>query len=139
MKDFHYCVRGGLLLKPKINGRTKGKAYENHVAALMRNAGFEEAKRHLEFQIQEGNQGRDLDGTQPFCVQCKCYGKTPSIVVMNEIIPTEEYPFRVAFLKKTRSKSSPGMHVAVVDVDLFLAMIGILKENDLLKELQYGI
>lgn len=136
MLDIQLCVRGEYTLaKAKINSRMKGKSYENHVAALFRSIGFSESKRHLEFQMQEGNHGRDLDGTQPFSVQCKCYGKTPSITVMNEIVPTEEYPFRVAFLKKTKSKGSPGIQVVAIDVDVFLSIVGLLKEHNLLSEI----
>lgn len=118
--------------------RRKGSAYENHVANCLRNSGFPEAKRHLEFQFAEAL-GRDLDHTKPFAIQCKHWNKTPPITVLNELITDSEYYIRVAFLKKSQMKDSPGMHVVVMDADWFLAIVSLLQENDLLKELTYEI
>ena len=108
--------------------RTKGAAYERHIACLFIKIGFEKAKRHLEVQSQEAGFGRDLDNTSPFAVQCKCWKSTPSISAIDEIIPSEEYPIRVAILKRTQSKGRSGLEVAVIDLTVFLNIVSMLIE-----------
>ena len=100
--------------------RRKGSVYENKLAKQFRDIGFKDAKRHLEFQGQEAEEGRDLDGTQPLAIQAKCWKSTPSIEAINQIVPSDEYPIRVAILKRTQSKGRPGLEVAVLDLDTFL-------------------
>lgn len=106
--------------------RNKGAAYERHLAKIFQGMGFDNAKRHLEFQGQEAEEGRDLDGTQPFAVQAKCWGKTPSISAINQVMPTDSYPLPVAVLKRTQSKGVKGLEVAVMPLDLFVALIKTL-------------
>ena len=55
--------------------RNKGASYERAVAKLFKFWGWPDAKRNLD-QYQAVD-GRDLKGTFPFVVQCKC-GKAPS-------------------------------------------------------------
>ncbi len=112
--------------------RDKGKAYENFVAKIFRLAGWPNAKRHLEFQSEEAVEGRDLDGTQPFAVQAKCWKKAPPITALLQVNPTEEYPIPVAVLKRTRAPGVPTMEVAVVDLDVFMRMVAILRDEGLL-------
>ena len=109
--------------------RRKGAAYERHLANLFKNIGYPDAKRHLEFQGQEAEEGRDLDGTQPLAIQAKCWKSTPSIEAINQIVPSEEYPIRVAILKRTQSKGRPGLEVAVLDLDTFLAMVQFIESS----------
>jgi hypothetical protein len=116
------------------NSRNKGKGYENQIAQIFKSIGFSNAKRHLEFQGAEAIDGRDLDGTQPFCVQAKCWKKTPSVSAIDQMLDSEEYPLRVAVLKRTQSKGVHGLEVAVLDLDAFTTMVRILKENNLLEE-----
>lgn len=106
--------------------RDKGAKHERYVAQLFRSAGFPNAKRHLEYQGQEAEEGRDLDGTQPYAVQVKCWKSTPSIMAIDEITPTEEYPIRVAILKRTQSKGVKPLEVAVVDLTVFMNIIDLL-------------
>jgi len=61
--------------------RTKGYSFERYVAQVMRLAGFKDAKRQLEYQIDTA-QGIDLEHTGPFKIQCK---KTKKYVSMNTI------------------------------------------------------
>lgn len=122
--------------------RNKGASYERHIAHLFRDLGFEKAKRHLESQPSEAGFGRDLDGTQPFAMQLKCWKSTPSISAIDEIIPSEEYPIRVAILKRTQSKGRPGLEVAVVDLNVFINIVSLLLDSiyaeDLAKELLWS-
>lgn len=120
-----------------MTSRVKGKAYENQVAKQFRDIGFINAKRHLEYQFQEAL-GRDLDGTQPFAVQCKCWKATPSIRAMEEIVLDEHYTLPVAILKRTQSIKFKKLEVAAMPLDLFLAIVKILIEHGLLGELQWS-
>ena len=101
--------------------RRKGLSYENKVAAKFRNAGWTDAKRHLEFQSQEAISGRDLDGTQPFAVQVKCWKIPPNISVINEITIDKEYYIRCAVLKRQVTGRKP-IEVACIDLQIFLEM-----------------
>lgn len=110
--------------------RRKGKAYENHIATLFREAGWSDAKRHLEFQGQEAEAGRDLDGTQPFAIQAKCWKRTPSVSAIEQIECDEEYFIPIAILKRQSVGGTP-LEVAVVPLNIFLDMIGTL--NDMIE------
>jgi hypothetical protein len=107
--------------------RDKGARYENEIAHLFRLLGFDGAKRHLEFQSEEADEGRDLDGTFPFAVQCKCWAKTPSISCIEQIVPTNEYPLPIAFLKRTQSKGVKSLEVVAMPVDVFEAIVFALR------------
>lgn len=124
----------GKKTKKMANSRNKGKSYENQIAISFRNAGFTTAKRHLEFQGAEAIDGRDFDNTEPFCIQAKCWKKTPSISAIDQVADSERYPIRVAILKRTQSKGVHGLEVAVLDFDAFMEIVSILKENNLLDE-----
>lgn len=117
------------------DSRNKGKAYENYIAKLFREAGWESAKRHLEYQSEEAVEGRDLDGTEPFAVQIKCWGKAPPITAILEITPDGDYIFPIAILKRTRSTGIPTLEVAVVDLTTFVSMIVLLRRHGLLEYL----
>lgn len=64
--------------------RRKGLAYENDVAAKLRQAGFPEAKRHLEYQSQEAK-GYDLDNTGALRIQCKRYKQYVPLSKIEEV------------------------------------------------------
>lgn len=115
--------------------RNKGLGYERHIAHRFIEEGFEDAKRHLESQHQEAGQGRDLDGTAPFAVQCKHWNGAPPITKIDEIVPSEEYPIRTAILKRSMKKGVSGIEVAVIDIDVFFAIIRLLKRNGLVSQL----
>lgn len=102
--------------------RNKGKRYERELANLFKEYGWDEAKRHLEYQAAEAEEGRDLDGTQPFSVQAKCWQRTPSISVLETVTTTEEYPIRLAFLKRSKVGQTP-LEVVVMDVKVFMEMV----------------
>jgi hypothetical protein len=113
------------------HSRNKGKAYENQIAKLFRKAGWVDAKRHLEFQSGEAEEGRDLDDTQPFAVQAKCWKSTPSIMAIKELTLKEDYVIPVAFLKRTRSPGKSTIDVAVIPTNVFFAIISMLTEEQI--------
>ena len=110
------------------SSRRKGAAYEREVANLFKELGWEDAKRHLEYQPDEAEEGRDLDGTQPFAVQAKCWGKTPSITAIEEITVSEEYPIPLAILKRSATGQKP-LEVAVMRLEDFKMLLMSLLEN----------
>ena len=116
--------------------RRKGHSYERYIASLFRDIGYLDAKRHLEFQKVEAEEGRDIDGTQPFGIQCKHYKSTPSIQAINQLKVTNEYPLRVAILKRTSNKGNPPLEVAVIDLDLFFDILYELTEEQLSRIVQ---
>lgn len=116
-----------------VNGRRKGSAYENHVANKHRQAGFVDAKRHLEFQWQEAK-GVDLDNTFPLAVQIKCKKSTPSITAIDEIADGD-LPIRVAILKRTQSPGKHKIEVACIDVEAYYAIVKIFNELNLWERL----
>jgi len=110
------------------SSRRKGANYEREMAALFRELGWPDAKRHLEYQSDEAEEGRDLDGTQPFAVQAKCWGKTPSISALEEILTTEEYPIPLAILKRSKIGEQP-LEVAVMRLDDFKMLLSALLDK----------
>jgi len=114
------------------NSRRKGHNYERQLAKRLRAAGFPDAARHLEYQDDEATDGRDLKGTQPFAIQAKHWKTNPPISAIEQVVPTDEYPIRVAFLKRTQAKRKPGLEVMVVHADVGLQMIRLLRDHDLL-------
>ena len=116
--------------------RTKGRAYEQEIARLIRDKIDGTAKRHLEFQYQEAEEGRDIDTTLPFAIQCKHWKSTPSISAIDEIKTSEDYPLRMCILKRSNSKGVKGIEVAVVDLDIMISMLQQLHWHGLLDDLQ---
>lgn len=116
----------------------KGTRFENVIANMLRSNGYPDAERHLEFQAEHAV-GRDLDGTQPFAIQAKCYKSTPSIKAIEEIQHDDDYPYRVVWLKRTRSKGTSTLHVVGFDHEVALAMMNLLKKHNLFDELQETI
>lgn len=113
----------------------KGKGYERDVANMFKAAGWIEAKRHLEYQSQEAIDGRDLDNTAPFAVQCKCWKSTPSISAIEQVTPSADMPFRCAVLKRTKSTGSSTLEVVAVDAHVFFSMLELLQSKGLIQEL----
>lgn len=114
------------------NERAKGLSYERDVAEMLRQFGFPNAKRHLEFQKDEAK-GIDLDNTWPLGVQCKAWKSAPPITVIDEIVDGR-FPIRTAILKRKAQKGKHKIEVAVVDVEAFYAMIKVISDNKLWTE-----
>jgi len=113
------------------DSRNKGKNYENYIVRMFREAGWTDAKRHLEFQSEEAVEGRDLDNTEPFAVQIKCWKKAPPITAIMEVVPDNDYAHPLAVLKRTRSAGVSTLEVAVIDLNVFMKMLFLLRENGL--------
>lgn len=63
--------------------RAKGHSFERWVANQFKKI-FPDARRHLEYQMQEAN-GVDVVGVHPYLVQCKRGRKYSSITAIREI------------------------------------------------------
>lgn len=113
--------------------RRKGANYEREIANVFKEMGWTEAKRHLEYQSLEAEEGRDLDGTQPFAVQAKCWSKTPSITAIDEITASEDFPIPLAVLKRSQVGQEP-LEVAVLHLRHFIVLVELLVENNLLPQ-----
>lgn len=73
---------------------------------MFQELGFKEAKRHLEYQSSEAEDGRDLDHTGPFLVQCKVGGQVPSLAYRAlDQLKDKEGKHKLAVMKKDRKKT----------------------------------
>lgn len=117
------------------SARRKGHSYERELAKQLRVIGFTDAARHLEYQNNEAAAGRDLTGTQPFAIQAKHWKTSPPISAIEQVVPTDEYPIPVAFLKRTQVRGKPGLEVMVVHADVGLRMLKLLHDHGLLNDL----
>ena len=107
--------------------RDKGARAERDVARRFREAGWPDARRHLESQEIEAAEGRDLTGTKPYGAQVKCWRTMPPASSIEQVAASEEYPVPVAVLVQ----SAPGQRrreVAVLWLDDFMAIIARLKQ-----------
>lgn len=100
--------------------RAKGLDFERKVANAFRLAGWLGAKRHLEFQQAEA-QGFDLDGTEPFRIQCKRLAAYAPVATMGEIKPAPG----VVPLLVTKPDDGPAM--VVLRFTDFIALAAKLK------------
>ena len=97
-------IRRGLM-----NGkaaRAKGLNFERQLAGAFRRLGWLGAKRHLEFQQAEAR-GFDLDGTEPFKIQCKCLAHYAPVTTIASI---QTEPGEVPVLV-TKADDAPAMVV----------------------------
>jgi hypothetical protein len=98
--------------------RTRGLNFEREVAnAFKKYSCFLDAKRHLEFQIQEADAGRDLDNTGPLAIQCKRGRKYSTI---NAIFEVKPLPNNIPMLI-TRADNMPSM--AVLSLENFFKLL----------------
>lgn len=70
--------------KNKINVRRKGHQFERDIAILFQQAGFKNARRHLEYQMGEAL-GKDIANVEPYLIQCKATKKYVPLTTINEI------------------------------------------------------
>lgn len=69
--------------------RTKGHSFEREIARqFQRELGFEDVRRHLEYQDGEAN-GVDLVNTWPFLIQCKKRAGYSPVSTLGEILRTD--------------------------------------------------
>lgn len=64
--------------------RIKGHSFERYIANFFKPI-FPDARRHLEFQSEEAEQGVDISNTGRYKIQCKKYKKYCSITKIEEI------------------------------------------------------
>lgn len=58
--------------------RIKGHSFERLCSQLLREHGYPQAGRKLEYQFDKAT-GEDIEGCLPFKIQCKCMAKVPNI------------------------------------------------------------
>jgi hypothetical protein len=80
---------------PGKHSRNKGHNFERSVVQEFRDMGWKEAKRHLETQWDSVELGIDLDGTEPYAIQCK---RLRGYAPMNKLFEVTEKPGRVPIL-----------------------------------------
>ena len=80
--------------------RTKGHGFERTVSLWFRELGFKNAKRHLETQSQEAEEGRDLDHTGIFDVQCKVGKNLPNPYTILEQIQDKKGQIKLGIMKR---------------------------------------
>lgn len=72
------------------SARRKGHSFEREVANKFREIGWPFAKRHLESQGNIIHQGIDLDGTEPYAIQCKSRINYVAVNTINEVKPSKD-------------------------------------------------
>lgn len=97
--------------------RTKGHGFEREVARAFVAAGYDGARRQLEYHINDA-QGVDLQGTGSWRVQCKRGRKYANPNKIEEIKDLTGKPVLV-----TRADDKPAL--AVMRLEDFLALIDI--------------
>ena len=97
----------------------KGKDFEREVANIVGHI-FPEAKRNLEYQPGEGNQGKDIGGTDRIIFQCKNHQGYVSISTIREIQLTSNEDIPVLVTKGNRLEP-----MAVLPFDKFVTLLEI--------------
>lgn len=104
--------------------RTKGHQFERDIAIEMRELGWKDARRHLEYQDQEAN-GIDLVHTDPFLIQCKRLHNYVPVNTIFEINPDDkEKGMRVLV---TKADNQPAM--AVMEWEDLKTLLGLAKDH----------
>lgn len=100
--------------------RTKGHGFERVIAQLFREAGFPEARRKLEYHLNDCN-GVDLQFCGPYAIQCKALRQYPAINTISEIKTNDPDMVHVLIAKADNKKP-----VAVLYLDDFMDMVASL-------------
>lgn len=109
------------------HSRNKGAAFERKLAIEFREMGWEKAKRHLEFQAEEAELGQDLDGTDPFMIQAKCYAKPPNPLTILAQIKEQQGKFKLGIIKQTNKGEYIVMHK-----EEFYELLSMLKKEEII-------
>lgn len=113
------------------SSRDKGARYEREIVNRLKEIGYD-AGRHLEFQVAHAEQGRDLDGTDPFAIQCKCWKRMPPVSSLEQVEPDHYYPVPVAFLAESKV-GHVRKEVAVLQLADFLRIMSLLTDEQKLE------
>lgn len=81
-----------------VNARRKGHDFERFVSKFLKKF-FPASKRHLEYQQAEGHTGVDIENTEPFNIQCKCYQTIAVYKWLEEIKDSSSIPLLIAKAK----------------------------------------
>lgn len=104
--------------------RKKGHNFEREIAKDFKELGFDEARRHLEYQDGEAN-GVDISNTGVFRVQCKSKQAYVSVNTINEIQVSDGI-----HLLLTKANRKPTMAILKWDdLKKILADVGVAYEG----------
>lgn len=102
--------------------RKKGLDFERDIAARFRAIGFTGARRQLEFQIEDAN-GVDLQGCDPYFVQCKKLRQYASVNTIQEV-KCQRWLGEVPVLITAGDNQEP---MAVLPLEDFIGLISNLR------------
>jgi len=103
--------------------RRKGHQFERDIAIQLREIGYPNAKRHLEYQEGEAN-GIDISGVPGFAIQCKNKQKYVSVNTIKEI-QVEGFDIPIVISKAKREEP-----MAIMRWEDLMIMMSILKETE---------
>lgn len=109
--------------------RRKGIRVELEEVHAWQAVGFKDAKRHLESQAAEADEGRDLDNTGCFLVQVKGGKQVPKKVydALEQVKPKEGH-YQIAVLKRDNKKRIICMyHDDFMELLRLMILEGIIK------------
>lgn len=104
--------------KKKVNGIKKGKQFERDIANALGHI-FPEAQRMLEYQASNGI-GVDIEGTDPFLIQCKNHANYCSVGTINEVRKQREDQIPVLVTKGIRLEA-----MAVLPFEKFVTLLEV--------------
>ena len=117
------------LSKRKVShagARQKGLQFERDVANAIGHV-YPEAKRHLEYQADSAQEGRDISNTGPYAIQCKNLQNYVPIKTIKEVNKTKDN--RPVLITKG-NKMKP---VVVMYFDDWIKMLEEIKGRELLE------
>lgn len=100
--------------------RNKGAKFEREVAIAFRKI-FPEARRHLEFQVEEAAAGCDLVNTGPFKIQCKRFKGYAPLTAIDEVVCDEVFGDIPVLVTRGDDRRA----LAALPLDDFLALVRI--------------
>lgn len=122
------------LSKRKVShagARQKGLQFERDVANAIGHV-YPEAKRHLEYQADSAQEGRDISNTGPYAIQCKNLQNYVPIKTIKEVTKTKDN--RPVLITKG-NKMKP---VVVMYFDDWVKMLEEIKGRELMELSEIG-
>ncbi len=108
--------------------RTKGHDYERLIASELREQGFPEAQTSRAVNLAADAAGIDLQGTEPFHIQCKCLKTGVNYASVLAAMPNTKGAYNLVFSKITPRK---GEYV-IMSKATFYELLSMLKTEKVL-------
>lgn len=113
--------------KPKINGKSKGNAYEREVVKIFKDLGYTECGTSRYLNRSMDDKKVDCVGLEPLYIQCKATEKAPNFhEVLASMPQTENY--NLVFHKRNRKGT-----VVAMSLDDFMEIWGMLTREGIIK------